>query len=377
MKYLFILGRNPELSKEEIHSFLEREENKIISEIQDKNTLFIETKNTIEQETVNLLGGTISIGEVLEEGNWKELFSKLDKKEIYRGKSNKLNYLIWNFSEDNSYNQISDYLKARFKSEKLKATEKHASGFIKTQEGEEVRNLRSPNVEQEFFIFGDKKKLYFGKITQKCDYEKIELRDTKKPVRRPELSISPRLAKIMINLSQVKPNEKLLDPFCGIGVVLQESLLQNIFVVGIDKDKQAVEGCKQNLAWFNFDKNKYKILNGDSTKINLAENFSGIATEPDLGTILKKSPTPNEAKKTLEDFEDLMINIINNFKKNLNPESKIVFTSPLIKLHTGKRISYNYERILDSTGFNLAEGFPINEFREGQIVGRQIFVLKR
>ncbi|VVB79226.1 tRNA (guanine(10)-N2)-dimethyltransferase [uncultured archaeon] len=377
MKYLFILGRNSELSKEEVRAFMEKEENKILFEKKEKNALFLETKNPIKKEVVDFLGGTISIGEVLEEGTWKELFTKLDKKQIYLGESNKLNYLIWNFSEDNSYNQISDYLKARFRSEKLKATEKHASGFIKTQEGEEVRNLRSPNVEEEFFIFGDKNKIYFGKIIQKCDYEKIELRDTKKPVRRPELSISPRLAKILINLSQVKQDETLLDPFCGIGVILQESLLQNISVVGIDRDKKAIDGCKQNLIWFNFDKNKYKILNSDSTKINLAEKFSGIATEPDLGTILKKTPTPNEAKKTLEDFEDLMIKVINNFKKNLKPNSKIVFTSPLIRLHTGKRISCNGERISNATGIKIAPGFPIDEFREGQIVGRQIFVLNR
>lgn len=376
MKYLFILGRNQKLSKEEVHAFLEKEENKVIFEKQDRNALLIETKDPIK-EIIDRLGGVISIGEVLGEGTWKEMVTELNKKEIYLGESNKLNYLIWNFSEDNSYNQISDYLKKRFRSEKLKATEKHASGFIKTQEGEEVKNLRSPNVEEEFFVFGDEKKIYFGKITQKCDYEKIELRDIKKPIRRPELSISPRLAKIMVNLSQVKQNEKLLDPFCGIGVILQESLLQKISVLGIDRDKNAIEGCKQNLVWFKFDKNKYKIINGDSTKINLAEKFSGIATEPDLGVILKKIPTPGEAKKTLGNFENLMIMVINNFKKNLTPNAKIVFTAPLIRLHTGKRIFCSSERISNATGLKIPQGFPINEFREGQIVGRQIFVLNR
>lgn len=376
MKCLFILGRNPNLSLAEINSYLEKEKNKIVSKELEKNALLLDIQNSLNERTVDFLGGTISIGEVIEEGSWKDLFKKLDKKEIYFGTSNKLNYLIWNFSEDNSYNQVSEYLKERFRKEKLKATEKHLGGFIKTQDGEELKNSRSPNVEEEFFIFGSKKKVYFGKISQKCDYQKIEARDTKKPVRRPELSISPRLAKIMINLSQIKKDEIILDPFCGIGVVLQEALLQGYSVIGLDKDKKAIEGCNQNLSWFNFPKNKYKLFNGDSTYFKFSDKISGIATEPDLGEILKKSPTPNEAKKTLEEFENLMIKVINNFKKNLSSGSKIVFTSPLIRLHTGQRISCNYDKIIRQTGFKIKEGFPINEFREGQIVGRQIFVLQ-
>ena len=54
-----------------------------------------------------------------------------------------------------------------------------------------------------------------------------------------------RLAKILINLSEVKDEEILLDPFCGIGVILEEALLQNINVIGIDKDKKAVDRCKE------------------------------------------------------------------------------------------------------------------------------------
>ena len=47
MKYLFILGRNPKLSLEEIKSFFKREENKILDYSLEKNGLLIDLENPI------------------------------------------------------------------------------------------------------------------------------------------------------------------------------------------------------------------------------------------------------------------------------------------------------------------------------------------
>jgi tRNA G10 N-methylase Trm11 len=195
MGYLFILGRNPELSIEEINSYFRKIENRIISSEQNKNSVLIETDKKIEKGTVNMLGGTIAIGEVLCSIDFKDM----EKQNIYVGTSNKLNYVIWNFSKDNSYNKVSEHLKKRFKEEQLKATEKNLNGSLELQDGKNVR-IASGLIDEEYFVFNN----YFGKIIEKCNYGDIEQRDMGKPVRRHALSISPRLAKIMINLSEVK-----------------------------------------------------------------------------------------------------------------------------------------------------------------------------
>ena len=181
----------------------------------------------------------------------------------------------------------------------------------------------------------------------------------------------------MINLSQPENNGKILDPFCGIGVILQEALLKNFNVFGIDKDFEAVQQCKKNMEWFNFQISRYKVLNGDSSQMKMNENISAIVTEPDLGKILKKVPTNHEATKTLNEFENLIIRVINNFKSSLLPGAKIVFSSPLIKSHSAKRMSCNFERISEETRLRIAENFPIEDFRENQIVGRQIVVMEK
>jgi len=377
MKYLFLLGRNLELSKQEVFSYFENQKNKIISFELLKNALLVDLENLPDKSIIDDFGGVISMGRVFEEGNIKNIFDKIDKRELYFGKNNKLNYVLWDFVSDNSVDEVSDYLKKRFRQEKIKATEKPFSGNVSSQDGENFKKVNSKNIDEEFFIFGNSKNLFFGKILEKYDYEKVELRDMKKPFRRESLAISPRLAKIMINLSQPEKNGKILDPFCGIGVILQEALIKNFNVFGIDKDFEAIQQCKKNMEWFNFQNSRYKIINGDSSKTKINEKISAIVTEPDLGRILKKIPTNNEAVRMLSEFENLIIRVIRNFKDILLPKGKIVFTSPFIKINSGKRISCNFERISEETGLTLAKHFPIDDFRENQIVGRKIIVLEK
>ena len=73
-----------------------------------------------------------------------------------------------------------------------------------------------------------------------------------------------------------------------------------------------------------------------------------------------------------------MILVLNNLKRYIKKQGKIVFTSPLIKFQDGRQ-GISIQRISTDTNlkiYNLENiRFPIREFREGQIVGREIFVL--
>jgi len=359
MKYLFILGRNIELSRLEVLEFLKRIGNSVISSNLFENGFLVEVAKELEETALSKLGGVLSIGRVLGEiGNLNEIM-------IYSGEKNNINFALWEFSDKSS--EAREYLKKRFKEEKLKAVYKGLNDKIETQEGEEFYIPSSKLLDEEYFVFGND----FGKIIDKCDYKKIEERDMNKPVRRSSLAISPRLAKIMINLSGVKEG-KVLDAFCGVGTILQEALLQNLEAAGVDRDRSATEGALKNLEWFGFPKEEYMILNFDSTQVNLPQ-CSVMVSEPDLGEILKKIPSKSIAEKTLEKFEKLMVQVINNVKGKVS--GRVVFTSPLIKV--GKeRLGCNIENICKRTGYSL-KFEPLEEYRENQIVGRRIFVLEK
>jgi len=371
MEYFFVLGRNPELSLAEIFSYAKRDENSVLSSIPKKNSAIVEFSKPLQKNAISKLGGTISIGQILAKGKIKEILQQLEKQEVYLKSKNNFSYALLDFADESSLDKVSEYLKKRFKSEKLKASEKKARREINLQDGERSSVVYSGSlIDEQYFLFKANECLYFGRIIEKCNYDELEKRDMKKPVRREELSISPRLAKIMINFSEIKENQSLLDPFCGIGVVLQEALLQNIQVEGIDNDSHAISGAKQNLEWLGF--KKFNLIVGDSGKKDVKET-NVLVTEPDFGEILKKNPSLDQARQMEERFERLMIYVLNNLKRKI--KGRIVFTAPLINIGK-KRLSCNIENILNKTSLKLVEGFPIQEFRASQIVGREIYVLE-
>ncbi len=59
----------------------------------------------------------------------------------------------------------------------------------------------------------------------------FQKRDIYKPSQRKIFGMPPRIARIMVNLSSCAPGKTLLDPFCGVGTVLQEALLSKAKVV--------------------------------------------------------------------------------------------------------------------------------------------------
>lgn len=368
MKYLFILGRNPRLSVEEILSFFNVKDFSV-----KENAMLAELDGEIPKDILKTLGGTIAIGKILASGKMPEIKKQLDKIEVYNGESNKFNYVLWGFSSEENYDEILSCLKKRFREESLKPTRKNLTERLSLQSGEEV-SIAGNNIDEEYFIFSNEEEDFFGRVIEKTEPEEIEERDMNKPVRRQHLAISPRLAKIMINLSRVSSEGTLIDPFCGIGIVLQEALLQDISVIGVDKDADAIEGARQNLKWKKFSENNYQLIKSDSTKV-ITRSADVLVSEPDLGMTLRKSPTKEKAAEMLERYEYIVARVLQNLRGKVR--GRIVITAPYIKLHDKKRVGPSLGRIQAQAGLRLHKNFPIPEFRESQIVGRQILVFEK
>lgn len=362
MKLFFILGRNPALSHLEVISYLEAREIKFKEVLFEENLLVLDFPNSDDLD-IQKLGGVIKIGKITFESKSEAEFEKfLDKEDIIP--SEKFSYSIFG-------NMEPDLLKEKFKREKRKAVIKHGREDIKFQ-GNIINRL--PKSDYSLFLFQDEKskQIYFGITTKEYDYTEVERRDMEKPIRRESLAISPRLSKILINLSKVKEGQKLLDPFCGIGAILQEALVEGINCWGIDKDKQAIEDARKNIDWL---KENYKInaritfQNTDSR--NAPDNqFDGIATETPLGVLLKKKPTERDAREIIENFENLIIPILQRLKDVKRDKAKIAITFPAIK-----SFRVNIQRVMGESGLKVIHG-PILESRPDQFISREILVLE-
>ena len=192
-----------------------------------------------------------------------------------------------------------------------------------------------------------------------------------KPVRREELAISPRLSKILINLSGAKEGDLMLDPFCGVGGILIEALLKNVNVRGSDKDVKVISDCKKNLTWLkkNFDiKSKYFVESRDVKE--LVGEYDSIVTESPLGVVVRKKLGNKESTEFIEKFENFIIVALKHIKQVKKKEAKIVITFPFVRNN-----KVNIEKVCAETGLKLFMN-PIEEFKPKQMICREIVVFE-
>ncbi len=105
-----------------------------------------------------------------------------------------------------------------------------------------------------------------------------------KPHKRPFFypgSMSPKLARCMVNLTGVTAGDVVLDPFCGTGGILIEAGIMGARVVGADIDERMVEGTIKNLEYCGV--KDYEIFQGDARNIGLSYRVNAIATDPPYG----------------------------------------------------------------------------------------------
>ena len=175
----------------------------------------------------------------------------------------------------------------------------------------------------------------------------------------------------MINLSEAKKGEKIVDCFCGIGSIIGEALIQGIKAIGIDKDKKATDMAKKNLEWLKVNKDMYTLINGDAGNAKV-EDAASLVSEPDLGEVLREVPSKEKAHMIEERYEKLITRVLSNMKHHV--KGKFVFTAPYILAGVG-RVSCNITKIAGMCKLKILGAYK--EFRRDQVVGREIFVLAR
>ena len=115
----------------------------------------------------------------------------------------------------------------------------------------------------------------------------IELRDERKlrerePTKRPFFSpvtLSPKMARALINLSRAERGAKLLDPFCGTGAILIEAALMGVNPIGTDFDPKMIDGTRENLDFYGLDAELHVMDISDIGKFRVRR----IATDPPYG----------------------------------------------------------------------------------------------
>jgi len=357
MNLFFVLGRNVELSREEVKAYFEARAVSFRELFFSGNLLGL----GFEVETnvnVNEFGGVLALGKLDFMGSKKDFLTFLEIQDIVL--ENKFSYYV--YGED-------EFLREKFKKERRKSTLRHGRQQLKFQEGEVIG---IPHTDYVFMNVFEGGLAYFGKVSQTYDAKLVAYRDVEKPNRRSELAISPRLAKILVNLSGAKEGDLLLDPFAGVCGIVQEALLKEIQAYGSDKDREAVNAGKRNLVWlrraFHF-KARYEIERRDVMTIPFLQ-FDAVASETPLGELVKRKPGREESKRIIEEFTEFIVPVLVKLKEVKKPNARIAITFPALG-------EYRVDVLLVAKEANLQVlTGPIEEFRPEQYIGRDIVVFR-
>ncbi|MDO8537872.1 MAG: DNA methyltransferase [archaeon] len=388
-KYLFVLGRNPELSIMETSSFLISNNYKyrIVSFNKQAAIIELETKNI--QEIQQKLGSIVKIGKILIETIFeKETFKKeLNKIDLIKQK--KFFYAINNFSTShNIANYLKDYLKKRFKEEKTRAVLKHGKHEVFANPSQ-VLSWKLIESGTDFLVYTFEKKIFFAITITSSNPKELEQRDNGRPAQKPLQAVSIRLAKILVNLSKAKEGDTILDPFCGIGTVLMEAMNSGKNAVGVDKDAEMIESAKKNLNWFRKQYNNsmnYKLALGDSSRLSSLvqkNEIDAVATEPYLGPLISILPSEERTKKLVSELERLYSSMFSELGKILKKDSIVVIILPQLIANSNKRFRVR-EQVFYSHGFRnfhiipeLKEHNPYLYRDEESKIERLIYVLRK
>lgn len=111
------------------------------------------------------------------------------------------------------------------------------------------------------------------------------------------VTVHPKYARFLINLSRTTKGSVILDPFCGTGGILIEAHLMSRRVIGSDASLNMVKGCRMNMRYFGIPS---RVMHSDFLDLKLQEKPDAIITDLPYG---RSSELHNH---TVEELKDLI-----------------------------------------------------------------------
>ena len=396
MKYIAVLGRLPKISLAEIQAIYDQNAKLIGPEL-----AVFETNKAV---SIDRLGGSIKLGQIFP-GNFRELAEAINSKKPEGKITIGVSSYALNSNHKNKKSAVENLV--RRKAMELKSLLKKLGRNVRVVEarGPEIssatafhNNLGEKPGSEEVILVGSETYLSLG--VQNID--KYRERDQMRPARDAKVGmLPPKLAQILINLGgEIDESKKVLDPFCGTGVVLQEALILGQPVIGSDLNPRMMEYTQKNLDWLlekkaRFFKIKPELVEQknqflDSIYTSDATDFVWpktseiglVACECFLGSPMSKPPVEIKLKDEKQNCKRIILGFLKNLAKQIEDDTPVVIAVPAWLREDGHYSRLSIIDEITDMGYNLAKFQGLSQsdmiyYREGQIVAREIIVLRK
>ena len=393
MKYVAIAGRQPLISLAEIQALYDK-----AARLVGKKLVFFEIDEDGEENIspdINRLGGSLKLGRFFDTD-----FSKLAKFLATAHPEGKITLGISDFSKQKK----SGLTKQKSMELKRSLARMGRSVRVITSNEPEISSATAHHNQLGekagcFEIFLIDREIYLSLGTQ--NITAYTERDQARPARDAKVGmLPPKLAQILINLCGKLPEgARVLDPFCGTGVMLQEAAIMGYTPYGTDLNERMVEYSKKNLSWLFNERNqkRFKILPdlilkkdqileaisvGDATNFTWEGEIDAVAFEGYLGAPMSKPPVDIKFKTEKAKCREIAIGFLKNITPQIKSGTPVVMALPAWLRENGKYAGLNILDEIQEMGYNFEKFQDLSQsdllyYREGQIVAREIIVIRK
>ncbi len=219
---------------------------------------------------------------------------------------------------------------------------------------------------------GNTSKALYAQTIGTVDVDGYAERDFARPYQDPRKTVSPRLARVLVNMSLTRKS-RVLDPFCGLGTTLGEALICGCNVVGTDRSQDNISKAAENLKWitsrFDAKSESIHLFAFDARRISKASMppVDAIATEPILLPIYRSNPSYIETREDLDRARETYTRCFPEFATVLrNKGSRLAFMSPSIFDSSGRERTFSLDEAARDAGFrpyrgklSIKENYPL------------------
>ena len=393
MKYVAIAGRQPLISLAEIQALYDK-----AARLVGKKLVFFEINEDGEENIspdINRLGGSLKLGRFFDTD-----FSKLAIFLATAHPEGKITLGISDFSKQKK----SGLAKQKSMELKRNLAKMGRSVRVITSNEPEISSATAHHNQLGekagcFEIFLIDREIYLSLGTQ--NITAYTERDQARPARDAKVGmLPPKLAQILINLCGKLPEgARVLDPFCGTGVILQEAAIMGYIPYGTDLNERMVEYSKKNLSWLFNERNqkrfkilpdlirkKDQILNaisvGDATNFTWEGEIDAVAFEGYLGAPMSKPPVDIKFKTEKAKCREIAMGFLKNITPQIKSGTPVVMALPAWLRENGKYAGLNILDEIQEMGYNFEKFQDLSQsdllyYREGQIVAREIIVIRK
>ena len=384
MRYLAVLGRQPKISIAELESLYAR-----VSPVDPEWRLAEFEIKTAAAPTLRRLGGSLKLAEELTEPIYEFLKSLPSDRKITLGVSD--------------YSKGATAFKAQGEALKLKRFLAKSERSVRVVPNKEAVISTATSYHNHLFTSTKieliKYEKRFYRVIAVQDIDSYTKRDQARPARDAKVGmLPPKLAQILINLCGDLPQgARVLDPFCGTGVVLQEAALMGYTPYGTDINERMVEYSRKNLDWLRSavceghhsresvspsTRQQTIITQGDATKFRWQPPIDAVACETYLGQPMSLPPDEIKLKQEKQVCKQIVLGFLKNLLEQIQSETPVTIAVPAWLRPDGHYERLNILDEIQNLGYNVKSFRNLGQedllyHRDGQVVAREIIALRK